>query len=152
MRRSRAALAEDAAQRRHPAESLVGLEHPVALDAAVDLGADAELVEQVHLVPARHATRRHPGVEQLVGASQQRVQRFGGVALLEAPVGELGEIPGGRRALEVVAEAQPGVADADLGDDVERPAAGERDGQLGERLEAAAQPRRRSGGRPWRSP
>ena len=84
-----------AAERRDPAEPLVGLEHPVALDAAVDLGALAELVEQVHLVPARDAPGRHPGVEQLVGAAQQRVQRLGGVALLERAVGQLGEVPGG---------------------------------------------------------
>ena len=37
---ARAAVAEHAAERRHPAEALVGLEHPVALDAAVHLGPD----------------------------------------------------------------------------------------------------------------
>ena len=143
MRRSGAALAEDAAERRDPAEALVRLEHAVAFDAAIDLGADAELVEQVHLVPAGDAARRHAGVEQLVGAPQERVERFGGVALLEAAVGELGEIPGRRGTLQGVAQGQPGVPDADLGDDVERPAAGEPDGQLRERLEAAAEARRR---------
>ena len=143
VRRPGTALAEDAAERRHPAEPLVGLEDPVALDAAVDLGPLAELVEQVHLVPAGDAARRHAGVEQLVGAPEQRVERLGRVALLERAVGELGEVPGGRRRLERVAQVEPGMADADLGDDVERPAAGEADGELGERLEAAAEARGR---------
>ena len=98
------ALAQDAAERRHPAEPLVRLEHPVALDAAVDLGALAELVEQVHLVPARDAAGRHPGVEQLVGPPQERVQRLGGVALLERAVGQLGEIPGGGGRFERIAQ------------------------------------------------
>ena len=53
------ALAHDPAERRHPAEALVRLEHPVALDAAIDLGPRAELVEQVHLVPARDPAGRH---------------------------------------------------------------------------------------------
>ena len=57
----------DAAERRHPAEALVGLEHPVALGAAVDLRPHAQLVGQVHLVPAGDPAGRHPGVEQLVG-------------------------------------------------------------------------------------
>ncbi len=39
--RSGAALAHDAAERRHPAEALVGLQDAVALDAAIDLGARA---------------------------------------------------------------------------------------------------------------
>ena len=65
------------------------------------------------------------------------------MALLEAPVRQLGEVPGGRGALEAVAQAQPGVADADLGHDVEGAAAGEHDVQLRERLEAAAEARRR---------
>ena len=143
VRRSRAALAEDAAERRHPAEALVGLEDPVAFDAAVDLGPLPELVEQVHLVPARDPPRRHPGVEQLVGAPQERVERLGGVALLERAVRELGEVPGRRGRFERVAQVEPGVLDADLGDDVEGPAARERHGQLGERLEAAAEARGR---------
>ena len=125
VRRPGAAVAQDAAERRHPAEPAVRLEHPVALDAAVHLGSHAQLVEQVHLVPAGDAARRHAGVEQLVGPPQQRVQRLGRVALLERAVGELGEVPGRRRGLEVVAQVQPGVPDADLGHHVERPAAGE---------------------------
>ena len=136
-------LAQDPAERRHPAEALVRLEHAVALDAAVDLGSLAELVEQVHLVPAGDPAGRHPGVEQLVRPAQQRVERLGRVALLERAVGELGEVPGGGRRFERVAQVEPGVTDADLGDDVERPPARQRDGQLGERLEAATEPRGR---------
>ena len=98
----------------------------------------------MHLVPAGDAARGHPGVEQLVGAAQQRVDCGSRrVALLERAVGELGEVPGGGRALERIAERQPGMTDADLGDDVERPAAREGDRELGERLEAAAEPRGR---------
>ena len=98
----------------------------------------------------QRATRpgRHAGVEQLVGAAQQRVQRLGGVALLERAVGQLGEVPGGRGALEAVAEREPGVPDADLGDDVEGPAAGERDAQLGERLERCRRGATSAGGSP----
>ena len=77
VRRARAALADDPAERRDPAEALVGLEHPVAFDAAIHLGSLAELIEQVHLVPAGDAAGRHPRVQQLVGPLQERVQRFG---------------------------------------------------------------------------
>ena len=140
---ARAALAQDAAQRRHPAEALVGLEDPVALDAAIDLGALPELVEQVHLVPAGDPARRHPGVEQLVRAAEQRVERLGRVALLERPVGQLGEVPRRRRRFERIAQVEPGVTHADLGHHVEGPAARQGHGQLGERLEAAAEPRGR---------
>ena len=142
-RRAGAAPAQHAAQRGHPAERLGGLEHPVAFDAAVDLGALPELVGEVHLVPAGDAARGHAGVEQLVGPVQQRVQRLGGVTLLERPVGQLGDVPGGRGALEAVAQREPRVSDVDLGDDVEGPATGERDAQLGERLQRAADARRR---------
>ena len=76
VRRARAALAHDAAERRDPAEPLVRLEDAVAFDAAIHLGSLAELIEQVHLVPARDAARRHPGVQQLVGPLEERVQRF----------------------------------------------------------------------------
>jgi hypothetical protein len=141
VRRAGAAVAQDAAEGRHPAEAAVGLEHAVAFDAAVHLGAHAELVEQVHLVPARDAPGCHPRVEQLVGPPQQRVERFGSVTLLERAVGKFGEVPGRRRGFEVVAQVQPGVANAHLGHHVERPAAGQGDLQLGERLEAAADPR-----------
>jgi hypothetical protein len=65
------------------------------------------------------------------------------VALLERPVRELGQIPGGRGRFERVAQAQPGVPDADLGHDVERAATGERDRQFGEGLQAAPEPGRR---------
>ena len=85
-----------------------------------------------------------PDVEQLVRAAQEQVQRLGRVALLERAVGELGDVPRRRRALERIAQVQPGVPDAHLGDDVECPAAGEGDGQLGERLQAAAEARRRT--------
>ena len=53
--RTRTTVAQDAAERRDPAEPAVDLEGPVALDAAVDLGPDAELVGEVHLVPAGDA-------------------------------------------------------------------------------------------------
>ncbi len=98
----------------------------------------------MHLVPARDPTGRHARVQQLVGAAQEGVQRFGGVAFLEAAVRELGEIPGGGGTLQGVAQVQPGVPDADLGDDLERAAAGERHGQLREGLQAATEPRRRA--------
>ena len=104
MRRTGTSIADDAAEWRDPAEPLVRLEHAVALDAPIDLRAHAELVEQVHLEPARHPPGRHPLIEQLVGPSEERVQRFGGVALLEAPIGELGQVPRGRGALELVAQ------------------------------------------------
>ena len=68
--RTGTALAQDPAERRHPAEPLVRLDDPVAFDAAVDLGPLAELVEQVHLVPARDPAGRHRGVEQLVGPAR----------------------------------------------------------------------------------
>ena len=45
--------------------SSVLLERPVALDAAVDLGAHAQRVGQAELEPARHPARRHAVVEQL---------------------------------------------------------------------------------------
>ena len=141
--RTRAAFAQDAAKGRDPAEPLVGLEHAIAFDAAVDLGTLSELVEEVHLEPAGDAARRHPGVEQLVPTAQQGIDRLRGVALLERTVGQLGEVPGGGRGLERIAELQPGVPDAHLRDHVERPPSGERHGQLGERLEAPADPRRR---------
>src|SRR4051794_720290 len=100
VRRPRTAVAQDAAERRHPAEPAVGLEAAVTLDASVDLGPDAELVGEVHLEPARDPTRLHARVEQLVAALQERVDRLGGVTLLEAPVRELREVPRGCRALE----------------------------------------------------
>ena len=103
-RRAGAAPAQHAAQRGHPAEGLGRLEHPVALDAPVHLGPLAELVGEVHLVPAGDPPGRHAGVEQLVGAAQEGVQRLRRVPLLERPVRELGEIPRGRRALEAVPE------------------------------------------------
>ena len=112
VRRAGAALAQDAAERRHPAEPLVGFQHPVAFDAAIDLGSLAELVEQVHLEPAGDAARVHSGVEQLVGPAQQRVDRLGRMPFLERPVGQLGQVPRGRGRLERVAEVQPGVSDA----------------------------------------
>ena len=59
-------------------------------------GRCAELIEQMHLVPARDPARRHAGVEQLVGPLEQGVQRLGGVPLLEGAVGQLGEVPGRR--------------------------------------------------------
>ena len=132
-----------ATERRHPAERLGRLEHPVALDAPVHLGPLPELVGEVHLVPAGDAARGHAGVEQLVGAVQERVQRLGLVALLERAVGELGEVPRRRGALEVVAQPQPRLADVDLRHDVERPPPRERHAQLRERLERAAEARRR---------
>src|SRR5258706_9963786 len=66
VRRTRTTLAQDAAKGWDPAEALVGLEHPIALDAPIDLGTLAQLIEQVHLEPARDAARIHLGVEQLV--------------------------------------------------------------------------------------
>ena len=90
----------------------VGLEHPVALDAAIELGPDPELVGQAHLEPAGDPARGHPGVEQLVGALEEQVERSAAMALLERAVGQLGEVPGRGRRLERVAQAQPGVADA----------------------------------------
>ena len=144
MRRPRTALAHDPAEGRDPAEPLVRVQHPVTFDAAIDLGPHAQLVEQVHLVPARDATRRHRGVEQLVCPAKERVQRLRGMALLEAAIGELGEVPGRRRGLERIAQVQPGMLDADLGHDVEGAATSERDGELGEWFEAAADPRRRA--------
>ena len=144
VRRTGTPLAQDPAERRHPAEALVRLEDPVAFDAAVHLRPLAELVEEVHLVPARDPSGRHLRVEQLVRPAEQGVQRLGGVALLERPVGELGEVPGRRRRFERVAQVEPGVSDPDLGHDVERPAAGQADVELRERLEAAAEPRRRA--------
>ena len=65
------------------------------------------------------------------------------MALLEAPVRQLREVPGRRGALEAVAQAQPGVSDPDLRHDVEGSAAGERDRELRERLEAPAEAGRR---------
>jgi len=56
-------------------------------------------------------------------------------------LGELREVPGGRRSLERVPKSQPGMADADLGHDLERPTPCEHDLELGKRLEAAADPR-----------
>lgn len=64
------------------------------------------------------------------------------MALLEAPVRELGEVPGRGGTLEIVAQVQPGVPDADLGHDVECPAACEGHVELGERLETPAETRR----------
>ena len=93
--RSGTALADDAAEWRDPAEALLGLEHAVTLDASIDFGTHSQLVEQVHLVPARDPAGGHARIQQFVGAAQERVQRFGGVALLETTVRELGEIPGG---------------------------------------------------------
>ena len=139
----RAPIAQDAAERRHPPEPPVDLEDAIAFHASVDLGPDAELVCEMHLEPAGDAARGHPDVEQLVGAPEQRVHRLGGRALLQGPIGELREVPGSGRAFQGVAEVQPGMADADLGHDLERPAPGEQDIELGERLEAAADPRRR---------
>ena len=102
------------------------------------------VVGQAHLVPARDPAWRHPGVEQLVGAAEEEVERLGRVALLERPVGQLGQVPGGRRRLERIAQAQPGMADADLGDHVECPPVGQLDAQLGERLDTPAEARGRS--------
>ena len=137
-RRARTSLAKDAAQRRHPAIALTGLQHPVALHAAVDLRPDAELVGQTHLVPACDAAGGHLGIEQLVGSMQQRVQRFGRVPLLERAIGQLGHVPGRGRRLERVSQSKPGVPDHHLGDDIEGPPASELDAQLGKRLQAAA--------------
>src|SRR3954452_8634736 len=138
------AVAQDAAERRDPAESLGRLEDPVAFDAAIDLRALTELVEQVHLVPARDAAGSHLRVEQLVGTTEEQIERLGGVTFLERPIGQLGEIPGGRGRFERVPEAEPGMTDADLGDDVERAAAREDEVELGERLETAAKARGRA--------
>ena len=135
-------------QRKRPSASRTA----VALDAAVDLGPHAELVGEVHLEPAGDAAGRHPGVEQLVAALEQRVDRLGGVALLERPVGELGEVPGGRRALERVAQVQPGVADGDLGDDVEGPAARQQRRSARRTAPASRRSATSGGGCPWRSP
>ena len=99
------AAAQDPAEQRDPADRVVGLQQPVALDAAVHLGADAQLVAQPHLEPAGDAARGHPGVEQLVGAAQEEVERLGRVALLERAVDELRAVPGRRRHLEAILAA-----------------------------------------------
>ena len=145
VRRAGAALA----QRRRRAAAPSGTARPTRASGRTRRsdrppGRTPSSSSEVHLVPARDAPGRHPGVEQLVGPAQQRVQRLGGVALLERAVGELGEVPG-RRGDSRASRAGPSQAcpTLHLGDDVERPAAGERDGQLGERLEAAAEARRR---------
>ena len=124
---------------RDPAERARCLEHAVALDAPVNLGPLAQLVGQVDLVPARHAAGGHARVQQLVGAAEERIQGLCLVALLQAPVRQLRDVPRGGRALEVVAEPQPRMADADLRDDVERAAPGERHVELRERLEGATE-------------
>ena len=87
-RRPGTAPAHDATERRHPAVRLGRLEHPVALDTPVHLGPLPELVREVHLVPAGDAAGGHAGVQQLVGAVQEGVQRLV-VALLQPAVGEL---------------------------------------------------------------
>ena len=142
MRRPRTAVADHAAQWRDPPESGVGLEDAVALHATIDLGAHPELVEQMHLEPARHAARGHSRIEQLVRPPQERVQRFGGMTLLEAPIRELGQVPRGRCAFEVVPQMEPGVPDTDLRHHVERAPPCERHGELREWLETAADTRR----------
>ena len=96
------ALAQDPPEERDPADCVAGLEEPVALRAAVDLGTDAQLVAQAHLEPARGAPGRHAGVEQLVDAAQEEVERLGGVTLLQRPIDELRAVPGRRGHLEVV--------------------------------------------------
>ena len=94
----------------------------------------------------QRATRpgRHAGVEQLVGPLQQRVDRLGGVALLERAVGELREVPGGRRrsrgSRAGCSQAWPTLTWVTTSN--VRPRA-RSDVQLRERLEAAADPGRR---------
>ena len=89
----------DAARAVH--DLVAGLEKPVALDAAVHLWADAKLVTEAHLEPAGHPAGVHPGVEQLVGAPEEQVERLGRVALLEhrGALDQLDEAPV-RRELE----------------------------------------------------
>src|SRR4029079_19522422 len=53
----RAAVAQDDAEDRDTAEETGGLKNPIALDAAVDLRADAELIGEMHLVPAGDPAR-----------------------------------------------------------------------------------------------
>ena len=74
--------------------SFLGLEDPVALDTPVHLGPHPEIVEQVHLVPARDPTRHHPRVEQFIRPAQELVQGFGCVTLLERAVGQLRDAAG----------------------------------------------------------
>ena len=136
-------LAQDAAERRHPAIAFIRLEHPAALDAAVELGPHPELIGEVELEPAGDPAGRHTGLEQLVGASQEQVERLGRVALLEAPVGELGEVPRRRRDSRE-SRSRSHARSTRPGHDVERPAAGEGEMELGEGLEAAPEPGRRS--------
>src|SRR6476619_363028 len=56
VRRAWAAVAQDATQRRDPAVPGVDLQDPIAFDAAIDLRPHAELVGEMHLVPAGDAT------------------------------------------------------------------------------------------------
>ena len=73
--------------------------------------------------------------EEVAAQIEAAPGRFRGLASadLRDPMGavrELRKVPGRGRALEPVAEAQPGVADVDLGHDVEGPPAREDDAEL----------------------
>ena len=83
---------------------LVGLEHPITLDAALDLGAHAKRIGQAELEPARDTGGRHTVVEQLVGAAQQRIDGIGVRALLDGTLGQLGQVPRGGSRLKPVAQ------------------------------------------------
>jgi len=132
------ALAEDAAEARGPANLVARLEQPVALYAAVHLRADAQLIAEAHLEPASHASGVHPGVEQLVGPAQEHVERLGRVTLLQRAVQQLSAVPGRRRDLEAIVEAQPRMEHRDLRHRVEGAPARELEAQLGEGLERPA--------------
>ena len=83
----------------------------------------------------RRAARRRGGAARYSGSAAWRSssERSASSARYQAVAADF----------ERVAQVEPGVPDADLGHDIERPAARQPDGQLRERLEAAAQPRGR---------
>ena len=80
------ALAQDAAERRHPAEPLVRLEHPVALDAAIDLGARrrarragaSRTSGRRGPGPSRRRAARRPGAAARTGARRRGAPRASG--------------------------------------------------------------------------
>ena len=151
-RRVRALRAEDAAAHRREGVAL-RLDLGAALQAARQLGPEAHRVEQVQLEPARDHLARHLGRRRVeprerLGQQPEGLVRVGR-SLAEA-IRQLDDVPGRGGRVQVVAQAQVRVLQRRRGDDVEGAADGQHQLHVAERLEAAADPRARCAGRPWR--
>ena len=121
----------------------LGFDRRAADQALRQLGSEPHFAEEMQLIPARHQRTR-----DLVGRCVERgkalgQQLEGGVGIgapLAESVRQLHQVPGRRRRVQIVAQAEVRILQGSLGDDIEGAPHGQHQVNIAERLQGTADP------------